>query len=88
MNSRSEVREGTRKASARICLDTAGRVDVFRNACIATGRSGGRMLNVSCHRGRWTAENRFEGNLGIDGGRQCKEEYGSGEGLGKHFEEI
>jgi hypothetical protein len=88
MYSRSEVGEGNRKASICICLNTAGGVDVLKNACIATEVSGSRMLNVSRFWGNRTAENRFKDNLGIDGGRQSKEEYRSGEGLGKHLEKI
>jgi len=84
----SEVREVKREASACIRRDTAGSVDVLRNVCTAAGRFGSRMLNVRGSWGCWTAEHRLNGNLGIDGGRQSNEEYGGGEGLGKHFEKI
>jgi hypothetical protein len=86
MYSRSEVRKVNCKASTCICPNEAGRVDVLRNTCIATGQCDGRILNVSCYWGRWTAEHRFKGKLGIDGGRQNQENEG-GEGLGKHLNE-
>jgi hypothetical protein len=86
MNSRSKVREGSRKASICICLNTAGRVDVLRNAWSATALSGGGTLNVTCCWGSMNAHSRCKEKVGIDGGRQSKEEDGSDEGFGKHLE--
>jgi hypothetical protein len=86
MYSRSEAREGKLKVSACICLNTAGRVDVLRNAWSATALSGGGTLNVTCCWGSMNAHSRCKEKVGIDGGRQSKEEYGSDEGFGKHLE--
>ena len=81
MYSRGKVCTGNLELS--VCWHNgAGIIEVLRNGDIATGSTCGRFLNIA---GSWAAgdaEARGEANLGIDGGCQSEEEYGSGEGLG------
>ena len=63
-----------------------GTIDVLRDGYIATGFAVGRLLNVAGSWGALDTERRGNDGIGIDGGRQSKEEYGSDEGLGDHFE--
>ena len=77
---------GNGEVSICVCLSTGGILDVFRNGYTATGLSGGRALNVALSWGSGNTQSRTKDNVGIDGGRQDKEEYGSGEGLGKHLD--
>jgi hypothetical protein len=63
-----------------------GSIDVLRNGYIATGFGVGRLLNVAGSWGALDTERRGNDSIGIDRGCQSKEEYGSNEGLGNHFE--
>ena len=85
MYSRIEVCDARRKLTASVCLDSLGRIDVLGDGYTATGRGIGRFQNVV---GSWAAadaEGRTDDTAGIDGGRQSKEEDGSGKGLGEHL---
>ena len=86
MYSHIEVNNGNIKASTSVCRDRGGRTKGLRNAYFATGIISGRLLSIADCWGSAEAETIFNANLGIDGGRQSKEEYGSGEGLGEHLD--
>ena len=58
----------------------------MRDGYIATGFSVRRLLNVAGSWGALDTERRGNDSIGIDGGRQTKEEYASDEGLGEHFD--
>jgi hypothetical protein len=87
MYSRIKVGDGNRKGSICSCLDRGGSIDIPRDADIAT-TGGGRVLDVAGFGflGSWDAKTRRNEGIGIDGGRQNKEDYGSGEELGKHLD--
>ena len=90
MYSRAKTEEGELKISIRIWLNTGGSVDGLSNVyTAATGVSGSRFLNVGCSWVCWNADTRNNDDkgrgTGIDEGRQSKEEYGSGKGLGMHL---
>jgi len=63
-----------------------GSINVLRNGYIATGFAVGRLLNVAGSWGALDTEERGNDSICIDGGCQSKEEDGSDEGLGEHFE--
>ena len=86
MYSHNEIDNGNIKASTSIYLNRGGRVEGLRNVYFATGIISGRLLSIADCWGPVEAETVFNANLGIDGGRQSKEEYGSGEGLGEHLD--
>ena len=85
MYSRSEVCDQRHKPSVFVCLDSVGRIEVLSNGYSATGSGVGRMLNVARSWATADAEGRSDDTVGIDEGCQSEEEYGSGEGLGEHF---
>ena len=55
------------------------------NIYIATGRVGGRTLNVASYHLPFDAEGRIDASMSISEGYRSKEEYGSNERLGKHL---
>ena len=88
MYSRAKTEEGELKISICIWLNTSGSVDGLSNVyTAATGVSGSRFLNVGCSWVCWNVETRSNDDkgIGIDKGRQSKEEYGSSKGLGMHL---
>ena len=86
MYSRSKVGDGSQKGSIWICLNRSGTIEAIRDVYIATGVGGGRVLNVIDFWGSWDVESRMNDSTGTGGGRQSKEDYGSGEELGEHLE--
>jgi hypothetical protein len=77
--SRREACNGNLKLPVCICLNRVGTIEVLSNGYIATGGGVGRMLNVA---GCWAAGEAEAGSddaVGIDGGCQSEEEYGSDE---------
>jgi hypothetical protein len=85
MYSRSEACDGRLKLSVSVCHNGLGRIEILRNGYSATGIGFGRMLNVTRYWVDAAAEGRRDDSVGIDEGCQSEEEYGSGEGLGEHF---
>jgi hypothetical protein len=85
MYSRNEVTDVGRKVSTCICRNRSGTIEVLSDVYIATGLAAGRVLNVALFWDTFNAESRINGSLGIDGRRQNKEEYGSGEEFGEHL---
>jgi hypothetical protein len=63
-----------------------GRIEVLRNGYIATGFIGGRTPSIADSWRSIDAESRGNDSLGIGGGGQNKEEYGSSERLGEHLD--
>ena len=86
MYSRSEVCDRRRELPVSVCRNSGRCIDVLSNGYSATGSGVGRMLNVARS---WTtadAEGRSKDAVGIGGGCQSEEEYGSGEGLREHLD--
>jgi hypothetical protein len=52
---------------------------------IATGRLGGRTLNIVSGQLSFDAESRSNASMGVRGGYGSKEEYESNERLGEHL---
>ena len=86
MYSRSEVCDRRCELSVSVCLNSGRCIDVLSNGYSATGSGVGRMLNVARSWATADAEGRSKDAVGIDGGCQSEEEYGSGEGLGEHLD--
>jgi hypothetical protein len=65
----------------------SGSIEVSSDTYSAT-TVGGKVLDVAGFwgLGSWNAETRSNESIGIDGGRQNKEDYGRGEELGKHLD--
>lgn len=83
-----EIYHGNLKLIVCICLNCVGSIDVLRNGLIATGSATGRLLNVAGSWGAADAQGRRNDTailVGIDGGRQSEEDYGSGERLEEHL---
>jgi hypothetical protein len=81
MYSRIEVGDRWRKGPICSCLNRSGSIEVLKDIYIAAGFGGGRSLNVAPCSVSLNAEGRSNESMGIDGGRQSKEEYGSNERL-------
>ena len=86
MYSHIKAVDGSQKGSICICRNRGGGIEGLSDVYVATGMVGGRTLNVAEYWGSFDTESRSNDSLGIDGGRQNEEEYGSGEGLGEHLD--
>jgi hypothetical protein len=81
MYSPIEVSDRCRKDSICRCLSSSKTIEALSDIYIATGLGGGRLLNVVSCSGSCNAESRLNESMGINGGPQSKEEYGSNEQL-------